>query len=86
MFGGEVIQAAKVVIPPEMLLLMRIFAQEYSNNGFSAESNLNVMKRSSIFPDKIERTEFGVILKSVLLLVSDFLGGDQYFAPKLRIL
>ncbi|WGE85349.1 NADPH dehydrogenase [Actinobacillus equuli subsp. haemolyticus] len=45
LFGIEVIQAAKAVMPAEMPLLVRISAQEYSDNGFPAEYGVSVAKR-----------------------------------------
>lgn len=47
LFGVEVIQAAKQVMPDEMPLIVRISAQEYSNNGFSPEYGITVAKRFS---------------------------------------
>ncbi|PSJ80421.1 NADH:flavin oxidoreductase/NADH oxidase [Neisseria iguanae] len=47
LFGVEVIQAAKAVMPSDMPLFMRISAQEYSDDGFSAEYGVEVAKRFS---------------------------------------
>ncbi|TNH02451.1 NADH:flavin oxidoreductase/NADH oxidase [Testudinibacter sp. TR-2022] len=45
LFGEQVIQAAKAVMPAEMPLLVRISAQEYGKDGYSKEHGLEVAKR-----------------------------------------
>ncbi len=45
LFGEQVIQAAKAVMPADMPLLVRISAQEYSHGGFDVAYGCEVAKR-----------------------------------------
>lgn len=45
LFGEQVIQAAKAVMPSEMPLIVRISAQEYGQDGFGLDYGLQVAKR-----------------------------------------
>lgn len=45
LFGEQVIQAAKTVMPADMPLCIRISAQEYSENGFDSDYGVEVAKR-----------------------------------------
>ncbi|HDZ6808193.1 TPA: NADH:flavin oxidoreductase/NADH oxidase [Mannheimia haemolytica] len=45
LFGEQVIQAAREVMPSEMPLIVRISAQEYGENGFGLDYGLQVAKR-----------------------------------------
>ncbi|QLB18209.1 NADH:flavin oxidoreductase/NADH oxidase [Mannheimia granulomatis] len=47
LFGVEVIQAVKAVIPAEMPLIVRISAQEYGKDGFDSEYGVEIAKRFS---------------------------------------
>jgi len=45
LFGEQVIRAAKAVMPTDMPLLVRISAQEYSENGFDLAYGCEVARR-----------------------------------------
>ncbi|MCW9709793.1 NADH:flavin oxidoreductase/NADH oxidase [Avibacterium sp. 21-586] len=45
LFGVEVIQAARAVMPENMPLIVRISAQEYGENGFDIDYGVQVAKR-----------------------------------------
>ncbi|NOL49008.1 NADH:flavin oxidoreductase/NADH oxidase [Pelistega europaea] len=45
LFGEQVIKAAKAVMPKDMPLIIRISAQEYSENGFDSDYGAKVAKR-----------------------------------------
>ena len=45
LFGVEVIQAAKAVMPSEMPLIVRISAQEYGKDGFDSDYGVKIAKR-----------------------------------------
>lgn len=45
LFGVEVIQAARAVMPAEMPLIVRISAQEYGKDGFDLSYGLEIAKR-----------------------------------------
>lgn len=45
LFGEQVIQAAKAVMPADMPLLVRMSAQEYGKNGFDLDYGLQVAQR-----------------------------------------
>ncbi|QNS15849.1 NADH:flavin oxidoreductase/NADH oxidase [Mannheimia bovis] len=45
LFGEQVIQAAKAVMPAEMPLIVRISAQEYGKDGFDSDYGVEVAKR-----------------------------------------
>ncbi|WP_028776952.1 NADH:flavin oxidoreductase/NADH oxidase [Shimazuella kribbensis] len=47
LFGTEVIQAIKSVIPPDMPLLMRISAVEYMDGGYDLEHSIALCRRYS---------------------------------------
>ncbi|MDD0822919.1 NADH:flavin oxidoreductase/NADH oxidase [Mannheimia sp. AT1] len=45
LFGEQVIQAARAVMPADMPLIVRISAQEYGENGFDSDYGVQVAKR-----------------------------------------
>ena len=45
LFGVEVIQAAKKVMPADMPLIVRISAQEYGKDGFDSDYGVEIAKR-----------------------------------------
>ncbi|MDY3330715.1 MAG: NADH:flavin oxidoreductase/NADH oxidase [Pelistega sp.] len=45
LFGEQVIQAAKAVMPADMPLIVRISAQEYGKDGFDSDYGVQVAKR-----------------------------------------
>jgi len=45
LFGEEVVQAVRSVMPPDMPLLFRISAMEYMKDGYQVEHAINVAKR-----------------------------------------
>ncbi|MDO4904436.1 MAG: NADH:flavin oxidoreductase/NADH oxidase [Lautropia sp.] len=45
LFGEQVIQAAREVMPADMPLIVRISAQEYGENGFDSDYGVQVAKR-----------------------------------------
>ncbi|MEG9500076.1 NADH:flavin oxidoreductase/NADH oxidase [Mannheimia indoligenes] len=47
LFGVEVIQAVKAVMPAEMPLIVRLSAQEYGKDGFDSEYGVEIAKRFS---------------------------------------
>lgn len=47
LFGVEVIQAARAVMPAEMPLIVRISAQEYGKEGFDSNYGVEIAKRFS---------------------------------------
>ncbi|ULJ68724.1 NADH:flavin oxidoreductase/NADH oxidase [Wielerella bovis] len=47
LFGVEVIQAAREVMPSEMPLIVRISAQEYGKDGFDSDYGVEIAKRFS---------------------------------------
>lgn len=47
LFGVEIIQAAKAVMPADMPLIVRISAQEYGKDGFDSDYGVEIAKRFS---------------------------------------